>query len=576
MPVTLDLSALGPLAGNVAAARDQLCRERVAARILQRDHTLWKPGPAGIGNRLGWIDSPVVMARHLGPIDDLVDGALRDGLTHALVLGMGGSSLAAEVFARLPSVAGRRLRLSVLDSTDPAAVGGLTAAIDPARILFLPATKSGGTVETLSLLKYCYNLTIGAVGRPRAGRHFAAITDRGSGLHQLAQSLGFRQVFLNDPEIGGRYSSLSLFGLVPAVLAGADPVRLLAGGREARARIVDDGTGLQLGAVLGAGERAGRDKLTLIASPSLEPLGAWIEQLIAESTGKEGKGILPVHGEPTGEPRSYADDRLFAYLSLTGEDGPDAAVEALTGAGHPLVRLELDDAHDVGTAMYLWKVATIVAAHQMGINPFDQPNVEAAKVLARSMLDTYRSRGTLPGSPPDLVEDGVAVWGHVPGGRLREAIRSFLSVEDGGSRRPYVAFHAYLPPDPEVETRVTRIRRRIRDRMRLATTTGYGPRYLHSTGQLHKGDAGHGRFVQITCDDRRDLPIPDEPGESNSTTTFGILKAAQAHGDLQALVDGGRTVLRLHLTGGLAEGLKVMDEAFEQAVAGLPSSERSS
>ena len=569
MAVTLDLSALGPLAERTASVRDRLCRERVAARILDRDHTLWKPDPEGIIDCLGWIDSPLAVAGHLPGIDGLLAGARRDGLTHALVLGMGGSSLAAEVYARLPAVPGGHLHLSVLDSTDPATVGDL-ASVDPSRTLFLPATKSGGTVETLSLLNYCYNLTVEAVGRRRAGRHFAAITDPESGLHDLARSLNFRQVFLNDPEIGGRYSSLSLFGMVPARLAGADPARLLAGGLAAREEIVDDGAGLRLGAALGAGEEAGRDKLTLVASPSLEPLGAWIEQLVAESTGKEGKGILPVHGEPPGEPGAYAGDRLFACLKLAGEDDSDTLARDLAAAGHPVVRFQLDGAEDVGAAMYLWKVATVVAAHHMAINPFDQPNVDAAKALARSMLFEYRSRGVLPETSPGLVQGGVAAFGPVEGDRLPEAIRSFLAVEPGLSPRPYVAFHAYLPPGPDVEAPLTRTRGRIRDRMRLAATVGYGPRFLHSTGQLHKGDAGHGRFVQITCEDRRDLPIPDAPGDPASTTTFGILKAAQALGDRQALEDGGRAVLRLHLAGDLAEGMKTIEEAFAQAIADLP------
>ena len=573
MPVTLDLSALGPLEEDVAAARERLGQERVAARILDRDHTLWGPRPEGIVDRLGWIDSPREMAGRLRPIDDLLTGALGDGLTDALLLGMGGSSLAAEVYGRLLPLAGRRLRLSVLDTTDPAAIAGLMAAVDPARTLYLPATKSGGTVETLSLLKHCYNRTLAAVGPGRAGRHFAAVTDPGSGLQELAESLRFRQLFLNDPEIGGRYSCLSFFGLVPARLAGADPGRLLAGGRAARAEIVDDGVGLRLGAVLGAGVASGRDKLTLIPSPSLEPLGAWIEQLIAESTGKDGTGILPIDGEPLGEAGSYAGDRLFVSIRLRGE-GEAPRVERLAGAGFPVVRLELAEAHDAAAAMYTWKVATIVAACRMGINPFDQPDVESAKVLARSMLDAYRRKGALAAPPPDLVEDGVTAFGPVEDGPLWWALRDFLSLEHEGHPRPYVAFHAYLPPRPEVEATLTRVRRRIRDRTRLATTSGFGPRFLHSTGQLHKGDAGHGRFVQITCRDPADLPIPDAPGETASTTTFGMLKAAQASGDRQALIESGRAVLRLHLAGGLTEGLRVMERAFEKALADVPGNGR--
>ncbi len=573
MPVTLDLSTLGPLEEAVAAARKRLGQERVAARIRDRDHTLWGPRPEGIVDRLGWLDSPLEMAGRVRLIDDLLTGALRDGLTDALLLGMGGSSLAAEVYGRLLPLAGGRLRLSVLDSTDPAAIADLMAAIDPSRTLYLPATKSGGTVETLSLLKHCYNLAMAAVGPRRAGKHFAAITDPGSGLQELAESLGFRELFLNDREIGGRYSCLSFFGLVPARLAGADPGRLLAGGRAARAEIVDDGAGLRLGAVLGAGVASGRDKLTLIPSPSLEPLGPWIEQLIAESTGKDGTGILPIDGEPIGAAGSYAGDRLFVSLKLRREeDAPE--VEALAGAGFPVVRLEVAEAYDVGAVMYVWKVATIVAAHRMGVNPFDQPNVESAKALARSMLDARRREGALPAPPPDLVEDGVAAFGHGEGGALRSVIRDFLSLRDEVHPRPYVAFQAYLPPRPQVAGALARVRRGIRERTSLATTIGFGPRFLHSTGQIHKGDSGHGRFVQVTCDDPVDLPIPDAPGEIASTTTFGMLKAAQAAGDRQALIEGGRAVLRLHLAGGLTEGLEAMEEAFEKALASVPDTGR--
>lgn len=556
MSLSLSLSGLGPLASAVDESRAALIRDRVAARVIERDHTLWKPDPTEISNRLGWLDSPATMARQSRAIDDVTQAARADGMTHALLLGMGGSSLAPEVFRRLFGVTPGYLDLAVLDSTDPISVQRATAGLDPATTLFLPATKSGGTVETLSFTKYCYNLAVAAVGADRAGRQFVAITDPGSGLADLADTLSFRHTFLNDPNIGGRYSALSAFGMVPARLGGVDIERLLSTGAAAAADIVEDGLGLQLGAVLGAAAAAGRDKLTLLASTCLAPVGVWVEQLVAESTGKEGKGILPVDGEPMGTPTAYGSDRLFITLRLAGESVDTTALQA---AGHPVVDVQLDDLHDVGGIMFAWEVATIVAGHLLQINPFDQPDVEAAKILARHMMTAYSKQGSLPALEPALQDDGIAVYGDVQADSLTGAIDEFLAHAGAGA---YISLQAYVPASAATDQALTGLRVSLRDRLRLATTSGYGPRFLHSTGQLHKGDSGNGLFVQITCDDADDLFIPDTAGKPEATVSFGTLKAAQALGDRQALLDGGRRVLRLHIGANVADGLKTLQQAI--------------
>ncbi|MDE2705122.1 MAG: hypothetical protein OXI35_08640, partial [Gemmatimonadota bacterium] len=361
------LRAAADFGTQVQRAAERLAAERVYERILARDHTVWRPDPTEIANRLGWLDSPRVMRDAIGPIRQAINAACADGYTHALLLGMGGSSLAPEVFRAVFGVADGFLDLSVLDSTQPDAVLAKARALDPARTLFLPATKSGGTVETLSLLKYFYNHTADVLGPAEAGQHFAAITDPGSGLETLAQRLGFRHIFRNDPDIGGRYSALSYYGLVAAGAIGADLDRLLDRAEQATA---DPQPGIQLGAFLGAGALAGRDKLTLITSLAISAVGAWIEQLIAESTGKDGKGLLPIDLEPECAAHTYGPDRLFVHLRL--DDAADARAQAIAAAGHPVLCLQLADAYDLGAAFFHWEIATAIAGFFLGIHPFDQ------------------------------------------------------------------------------------------------------------------------------------------------------------------------------------------------------------
>ncbi|MDF1552081.1 MAG: hypothetical protein P1P84_03410 [Deferrisomatales bacterium] len=521
---------------GLVEARDQ----HLARRLWQRDHTLWQPDPAEIANRLGWLDCPTVMADRVEEIAGFVDEVRRAGYTRALLLGMGGSSLAPEVFRTTFGVADGHLDLAVLDSTEPRTVHDRIAASDPATTLYVVSTKSGGTVETHSLFLRCYREVVAALGRDAAGAHFAAITDPGSRLETLAGELGFRHTFRNDPEIGGRYSALSYFGLVPAALVGVDLGRLLARSQDAAAhcRGAEDNPGVALGNALGELARAGRDKLTLLLPEPLAGFGDWVEQLVAESMGKRGKGILPVVGEQPGAPDAYGADRVFAVFGETGD------AEALAAAGHPVLRLPLQEPYDLGYQFFLWEVATAVAGTRLGVNPFDQPDVESAKVRAQEMVAAYREAGTLPSPPPTLECDGVGIWAEFPVGGARDALTRFL-----GQARPgdYLAVHAYLPPDGATDAALGELRLGARRRSHLAVTVGYGPRFLHSTGQLHKGDRGNGLFLQLTCDPQARVSIPDGPDTDASSLGFETLIAAQALGDRQALLDAGRRVLRLHL-----------------------------
>jgi len=555
---------LGALQGPVEAALAGLERDRAAQRIWSGDHTLWKPEPKEISNRLGWLTSARDMRPRLAGLRELAERVRSEGYDRAVLLGMGGSSLAPEVLSRIFGSAPGWLDLAVLDSTDPGAVLALAEGLDLGRTLFIVASKSGTTVEPLSFFKFFYNRTAEALGAGAAGAHFLAVTDPGSLLAGQAQEHGFRAALLNDPNIGGRYSVLSCFGLAPAALMGLTVERLVDRAEATAAacgpeRTGADNPGLYLGAIMGQAALNGRDKLTLVASDRLAPFGDWLEQLIAESTGKESKGILPVVGEPLGPAKTYGPDRLFIQLKLTGQEAGGRALAGLEEAGQPVVRLELRDAYDLGGQFFLWEMATAVAGRLLAINPFDQPDVEAAKVLARQSLAEYAQKGRLPEQKPVLVESGLSLFGQAAGASLREALQAFLAQAELGA---YLALQAYLPPRPETEAALQAIRLRLRDRLKLATTLGFGPRFLHSTGQLHKGDAGRGLFIQLTADQPRDAPIPDEIGSSASSVSFGVLETAQVLGDGQALAQAGRRVIRLHLGAEVDRGLRRFKEAL--------------
>jgi glucose-6-phosphate isomerase len=550
-------ASLGPYQAAVDAALAGMKKDRIMKRIWSHDFTVWQPDPTEISNRLGWLHAPAMMEGTIGRLRAFAQTVQDEGYRHAILLGMGGSSLAPEVFYKLLGQANDTptsgLKLAVLDSTDPDMVAAYARQFDPAKTLYIVATKSGGTVETLSGFKYFYNQAAGALGADKAGEHFIAITDPGSKLADMAHQYNFRTTFLNDPEIGGRYSALSFFGLVPAALVGVDLDRLLERAQKAACNaescncpVDGDNNSARLGAIMGELARAGRDKVTFITSPAMASFGDWAEQLIAESTGKDGRGILPVVGEPVGPPGVYGSDRLFVYLRLAGDGAHDAAVKALLEAGQPLVTLHWQDLYDLGEYFFLWEMATAVAGYRLGIQPFDQPNVEAAKDLARQMVAEYMAQGELPPGESAPLTAG--------------ALRAFLKQARPGD---YIALQAFVQPTPETDEALQALRTRLRDQYKLATTVGYGPRFLHSTGQLHKGDAGNGLFIQFTSDPNEDVPIPDDAGKPASTMTFGVLKMAQALGDAQALRNEGRRIIRFHLGNDTLAGLKQLAASIQ-------------
>ena len=451
---------------------------------------------------------------------------------------MGGSSLAPEVMAAMLPAAAGRPRLTVLDSTDPATVRRVSRAIDLERTLFIVASKSGGTLETATLYA-TFRARYADRNLPDAGSHFIAITDPGTSLAQRASDEGFARTFLNDPRIGGRYSALSYFGLAPAALVGLDIGSVLRGAVEfGQAALqetdIEKNSAVRLGLALGVLAQRGRDKLTLALSPTTGPLGAWIEQLIAESTGKQGLGVVPVDGEALGDPLVYGGDRVFVGISV-GDEALDG-LDALADAGHPVIRLTLDDFHDIGAEFWRWELATAVAGWVLGINPFDQPNVEESKANTARVLEGALD-GALPLQDQAASETaGVLRVSGASGMTAAEAVRAFLGETAPGD---YVSIHAYLDRTPAHEARLRRIQTSIRDRAKLATTLGFGPRFLHSTGQLHKGGPNRGVFMQITCEHREDVPIPGE------AYGFATLIDAQAEGDLRSLRDKERRVLRL-------------------------------
>jgi transaldolase / glucose-6-phosphate isomerase len=549
------IATLGRYQAAVDAALAALERDDVMGRIWAHDHTVWKDDPTEITNRLGWLTIADAMQDEVARLNALVAAVQADGYTHALLLGMGGSSLAPEVFRVTFGVAAGHLDLAVLDSTDPGTVLAYAEQLDLSKTLFFVSTKSGGTVETLSFFKTFYNRVVDAVGADAAGAHFVAITDPGSKLVTLAEQYGFRATLINDPNIGGRYSALSFFGLAPAAVLGVDVPKLLSRAQAAAA----NANGPQLGVIMGELALAGRDKLTLITSPAISSFGDWVEQLVAESTGKEGKGILPVVGEPMGSPDVYGNDRLFVYLKLAGDSTYDAVVQALEDAGQPVVRIDLNDLYDLGAGFFLWEIATAVASYRLAINPFDQPNVESAKVLARQMVAAYHESGELPTLTPTLESGDLTVYGDVQADSPGAALKAFVAQGKPGA---YIALQAYIQPGAEAEAALQKLRVALRAATGYAVTVGYGPRFLHSTGQLHKGDSGNGLFIQFTAATPRDADIPDEAGKPESAMSFGVLKESQALGDRQALLDAGRHVIRFDLGADVPGVLAVLAAAL--------------
>jgi len=532
---------LPSLEGDLA----NLQRRDLVGRVWSHDHTAWKPNPTEIADRLGWLSVTGQMSGELGAIAEFGSEVRRAGFRHVVLLGMGGSSLGPEVLRQVFRSAKDYPKLIVLDSTVPAWVEAVARRVDPQRTLFLVSSKSGTTTEPNSLYAYFRSL-LDQHGQA-TGSNFAAITDAGTSLEQLAKEQQFRRIFLNPSDIGGRYSVLSYFGLVPAALIGMELPELIHRADAMRAKCsaetpLKDNPGAWLGLVMGKLALQGRDKLTLITSPSLAGFGLWVEQLLAESTGKEGKGIVPVAGEPLVEARNYGPDRLFIYLRLEEDENSeiDAAVESIQLAGHPLLRMILKDKYDLGGEFYRWEFATALAGALLGINPFDQPDVQGAKDMTDSMLAQYQAAGRWPQTPEF--------------GRESASLGELLAEAGFGD---YLAIMAYLEQTPQVDQVLNSLRSRVLDRYGIATTVGYGPRFLHSTGQMHKGGPDSGLFLQLTQEHAEDVPIPGQ------SYTFGVLADAQARGDYQALDKAGRRTARVHLPGDPSAGIAQLVEQLK-------------
>ncbi|MDQ2854281.1 MAG: transaldolase [Chloroflexota bacterium] len=569
MTTASDSAALG---SAIAARLAEWDAERVVERLWARDGTLWDSSgkrSAEIAAWLGWLDLPVTMGERVGELQRVAREVLADGYARAAVLGMGGSSLAPELFSRVfgdamgaPAHGGPGLELRILDSTHPDAVRGFREWAESGRTIFCVSSKSGSTTEP--------NAFHAAMSTHSPALDFVAITDPGTVLAELARTQGFRAIVEGPPDVGGRYSALSVFGLLPAALHGVDLEALLSRAShmaEACHRQAADNPGLRLGAAMGEAAIAGRDKLTILTSPRLASLGDWIEQLVAESTGKAGKGIVPVVGEAIGAAEDYGPDRQFVFI--TTADDPDTGwaplAAELARLGHPGMHIELADVLDIGGEFLRWEVATAMAGMILGIDPFDQPNVQEAKDATRALLDAYRRDGTLPLPAPLVAEPGMAAYGDaaVLGDQpvtVDGALGALLGTAQPGD---YFALLAYLPADPGIVEQLQRMRHLVRDATGLAATLGFGPRFLHSTGQLHKGGPNTGIFLQLTADPRRDLPIP------GWQETFGTLIAAQAAGDLAALQGRGRRVLRVHLADPTAGLVRL--ETMMRATLGEPA-----
>ncbi len=556
-----------PLASALETERQRWEAEGRVARLWRRDASLWTGRDED--RWLDWLD---IVAEELANVDELygfMSLVKAGGYRDVVLLGMGGSSMGPEV---LHGVFGAREGLPplrVVDSTDPDQIRQTETALDLARTLFIVASKSGSTLEPNLLKDYFHARMVETVGAAQAGAHFVAITDPGSQLEQVAERDGFRAVYHGRPQIGGRYSVLSHFGMIPAAGLGVDVGRFL----EQAASMVAacrpevpaaENPGLWLGLILGTAHALGHDKLTLTASPTLAGMGAWIEQLIAESTGKQGKAIIPLYAESLGGPEVYGPDRLFVHLALQDEadDGQQAALDRLAAAGHPVVRLTVPDRHALGQEFFRWEFATAVAGAVMGIHPFDQPDVEASKIATRALAETYEREGALPATTPLAGSGPIRLYADgANAGALRETaseaddvaalLRAHLARLGPGD---YFALLAYLNRlDDDLAGRLQRIRHAVRDRHRVATCLGFGPRFLHSTGQAYKGGANNGVFLQITANPVRDLPVPGH------RYSFGVIESAQALGDLQVLQARGRRVLRVHLDTDSREGLAQLE-----------------
>ena len=542
-------------------------------RLWTRDATLWTGSDEA--NWLGWLDIVDEQIAQHDQLAKLVQEVQTRGFQHVLLLGMGGSSLCPEVlrmtFGKVPHFP----TLHVLDSTDPGQVKAFEHLIDIPKTLFIVSSKSGSTLEPNIFKQYFFERTNQAVGAVKVGGQFIAVTDPGSKMQQVAEADRFLHVFFGRPSIGGRYSALSNFGMVPAAVMGLDTRKFLTRAAEmVRAcgpgTTVEENPGGVLGIILGTAANSGRDKVTIITSPGISDLGAWLEQLLAESTGKIGKGIIPVDRETLTTPEVYSSDRLFVYVRLeTGADAnQDAKVAAIEKAGHPVVRVAMADTYDLGAEFFRWEIATAVAGSIIGINAFNQPDVEASKIATRELTSAYEKTGSLPAEKPVVEDSGIKLFtdeknaadlANAAGSEksLVGYLKAHLARIKTGD---YFAVLGYIQMNGEHEESLQNLRHLVRDKKRVATCLGFGPRFLHSTGQAYKGGPNSGVFLQITCDDSVELPVPGQK------YTFGVVKAAQARGDFQVLADRGRRALRVHLGSNVKAGLATLQSAIQKAL----------
>lgn len=560
--------ALAPDAEKAVAASLEAWRhDGTVRRLWARDASLWTG--ADEARWLGWLDIVAEQCERTGALAVLADDLASQQFSHVVLLGMGGSSLGPEVLAETFKQQPGKPQFLVLDSTHPAQIRAVERKIDIARTLFIVSSKSGSTLEPNILKEYFFTRVKAALGADRVGSHFVAITDPGSELQKAAERDRFRHIAFGKPSIGGRYSVLSDFGMVAAAAMGLDVERLLAATRlMVRSCGVHvppaENPGVVLGTVLGVLGRAGRDKITIVASPGLADFGAWLEQLLAESTGKQGKALIPVDAEPLGKPAVYGQDRLFAYLRLGPDADPeqDKAIAALERAGEPVVRITITDRYHVGQEFFRWEIATAVAGAILGVNPFDQPDVEASKVKTRQLTADYEKNGALPSQPAFFETDGLSLFapGRTPGanGTLVDHLRAHLQQLEAGD---YFAILAYVERNQRHGDALQAVRVMVRDRKQVATCLGFGPRFLHSTGQAYKGGPNTGVFLQLTGGDAAgDLAVPGK------TFTFGVATAAQARGDLEVLAERGRRVLHVHLGADVAAGLAKLADGVRQAL----------
>ena len=558
-----------PLSQAVEATLKDWQSNNKMARLWRADKSLWTSDDED--KWAGWLCVVEEQRANLPQLTAAANDAAQSWFTHALLLGMGGSSLCPEVlkitFGKQPG----HPELHVLDSTDPAQIKAVENRVDLAHTLFVVASKSGSTLEPNIFKQYFFSRVQEVVGKDKAGERFLAITDPGSKMQQVAERDHFRKVFFGVPSIGGRYSALSNFGMIPAAVMGLDLGKFLDRTEEMVAACgpdvpVEQNPGAVLGAILGTLGNLGRNKVTIITSPGIYDLGAWLEQLIAESTGKNGKGLIPVDRERLTTPDKYGDDRIFAYLRLASDSdsAQQEQLDALRQAGQPVVEIELADIYDLGQEFFRWEIATAVAGSIVGINPFNQPDVEASKIVTRELTAEYEKNGSLPAETPILEENGLKLFTDERNAAnlkklagtdqsLNGVLRAHLSQLGSGD---YLGLLAYIEMNQTHEERLQAIRHAVRDRHLVATCLGFGPRFLHSTGQAYKGGPNSGVFLQITCDDAVNLPVPEQK------YTFGVVKAAQARGDFQVLADRKRRALRVHLPADVDAGLKKLEDVL--------------